>query len=830
MGWPWEDRGLLDACLLAACPINVRALLQRVRGVSENTALTETTSFRFPEDNDEDPPHRPLQSGVPPVQQPLSPRLQSTPAPVTVPAPAATNTSKASPGVPQYAARMQAFHQKEQDQVNVRTTIIPARTATVVQQAFSLEARWIPAAESVLIAGLRIPGMVYVGREMRAVDNRYPEPALINPLAHVSTSPDILGATLNYWPSYCDISPNARCAYLQWLASGRRTPETNIGYVFLFFYGLERRALHDAQTEDAARDELPSIAQEVEALLDVYGEHNSFKRYASAFLEHLQCMPEVFRGRKIQLPSERVGDELPMGLRRGLGILAKRGAPVPASWAYAWVTLNPEVRLRMPAVRCATEFKLLFGHRYRQQFGDGMTLKEAKQSIIHTYRPASAGMHLEHRIQTEIPDVCTLRKPQKDLRALTDSVTEELEAYSRLLGKSPQEAGSLAAAAILPAELVRGRPSEVILALVAWIKTHGRLSQLPLVETSRLLAFFFPHAPAKVSKKDALLVSAVLGKIKVGLEPDLRFSGISLAQADRLVLFPLPANSPPEASSEYTAATLVLHLASQVVHADGVVTPDEERHLEQQLETAFALCDAERIRLRAHLRYLLANPQSMNGMKKRLQEASVEMRQAIAECCAAVACAGGGVEPGEIKVLQRIFKTLGLEESQVYAMVHGQAALVQSGRMQNQDNSSPRPSLREAAAPACAGIRLDATRIAEKLRQTEEVARFLDGIFSDEEEAPTGPVPPASDSNETLVLLPGLDQAHTWLLRRLLENASWPRDEYNALVRELGLMADGAIETINEAAFTEFDAALIDADDDPILIETSLLEEYLHVD
>ena len=50
---------------------------------------------------------------------------------------------------------------------------------------------------------------------------------------------------MTYWPSYSEISSAARTAYVDWLASGRR-PGAHIGYVFLFFYGIERRVLVDA--------------------------------------------------------------------------------------------------------------------------------------------------------------------------------------------------------------------------------------------------------------------------------------------------------------------------------------------------------------------------------------------------------------------------------------------------------------------------------------------------------------------------------------------------------------------------------------------------------
>ena len=72
---------------------------------------------------------------------------------------------------------------------------------------------------------------------------------------------------MSYWPSYSDIDPGCRATYLEWLANGRRDPDIDIGYVFLFFYGLERRVFFDAQHSSTARSEIPKLLNEVEELL-----------------------------------------------------------------------------------------------------------------------------------------------------------------------------------------------------------------------------------------------------------------------------------------------------------------------------------------------------------------------------------------------------------------------------------------------------------------------------------------------------------------------------------------------------------------------------------
>src|SRR5688500_15276284 len=71
------------------------------------------------------------------------------------------------------------------------------------------------------------------------------EPSAIN--ANLATSPQSFIEPLDYWPSFQQLTPGQRYEYLHWLAAERRERPAEIGYAFLFFYGLERRALEDKQ-------------------------------------------------------------------------------------------------------------------------------------------------------------------------------------------------------------------------------------------------------------------------------------------------------------------------------------------------------------------------------------------------------------------------------------------------------------------------------------------------------------------------------------------------------------------------------------------------------
>jgi hypothetical protein len=122
---------------------------------------------------------------------------------------------------------------------------------------------------------------------------------------------------------------------------------------------------------------------------------------------------------------------------------------------------------------------------------------------------------------------------------------------------------------------------------------------------------------------------------------------------------------------------------------------------------------------------------------------------------------------------------------------------------------------------------LDKELIGIILEETRQVKILLTGIFADPEEEPVA-------SDVALTALPSdnpltlLDQAHQDLFHRLSQQETWERSSVEALCKELGLMADGAMEVLNEWSIKHVSAPLID-DGDPIYVDTNLATEIVNV-
>jgi hypothetical protein len=668
------------------------------------------------------------------------------------------------------------------------------------------KARWVTPSETVQVAGLSLPGgMIYVGSRMAAA-NGITEPALINPLLNVARSGDFRESSTRYWPSYDDISPTARRAYLSWLAEGRCHPDCDVGYVFLFFYGLERRVITDSRNDPAMKSEWPTIAGELRRLLAIYGrKFESFRRYAHNLLEWIELEAGPSRLYMRPIPDLPKSYELPGYLRLALGQASADRTPLPPALALAWVRLSPEYHLRTAATRCPREFQQLFLQRYQESFGPGLILPKNRTRLKLVYQAASAGIRGDAATIAfgDIPDVTALTAPIRTLGEIATRCTDELGSYSRLVGKTPSAAESFDGLLLLPGSLW---PPEAMAKLEA-LKSRMRDGQLLL--TLQDVFEMLGGAGLPSSRDRVRSLARALEGGGIGFEPHVLAGARPPAENDVVVLFAQPPTDVPVGSgAEYQAAALTLQLAAAMAHADGDFNDREVAHLRTEIQTWSHLAISERCRLCAHLHWLTAAPPTLASLKKKLDPLPIEAKETLAAFMATLAQSDGFVSPDEVRFLEKIYKALGVESKRVFNDVHAAVA----GSIAS--HHTPRR-----------GFHLDADRIAALQEDTARVSALLSEIFADEATNPETPPPTVaeSDPDDEPASPFGLDEAHSALLRLLLSRPEWTRAELEDAASDLDLLLDGAIEQINEASFDAFDTPLCEGDD-PVMVDTDLLK------
>lgn len=726
----------------------------------------------------------------------------------------------------------------------------PASTAS--------QGRWIGANKDVVVQGFRIAGgLLYVGSSLKTALGTT-DPCLIDPTLPVaprSTSAKLTG----YWPSYAALSPQERRTYLEWLAGGRSDPHIDIGYVFLYFYGIERRAILDAALDNSLMRDYPSLASELHRLLGIYGpQSKSFKKYASQLLDWVGFSngPNMYAD-----PNFTKGSLSLLKIKFAMGQAAANAAPLPAKLVLSWVKHEPAFSLRTAAARCPQQFDTVFETLYQETFGAGAVIAPGAARLKFAYTAASSAFSNMASFSMsfkDIPDIAPTPKLASMVQTLIDKATTIVEPFSRFIVKNPQAHGDVEGLLLLPMYLW---PIPTRQAL-----QHFKRSVLkaPTALTGKQLVQTLGASNALNKDKSSALAQA-LATMNIGMEPDMQTSPRALRDDECIVLFDLSANPEPSRDdTNYNACLLTVQLACAVASTDGDAQAQEFKHLHRQVQHWNHLAVDHRRRLGAHLHIRRKQPVKMAALSKQLVPLAQDTRESVVKFMAALLQVDGAMAWREVKMMEKVYRALGLDPAP-FLLEHKDVAkpttkkatpttkktlaldMARIQALQNETTAisamlldieetdaaqpAPTPTLPTPTPPK---VQLDMARIAALQQDTAQVDALLQGIFQEPVEAlvheplntPTPdlvqelPVPKESH------LFPGLDNAHNALVQALLGRDSWTRADLQTIADSLGLMLDGALESINDAAYDAFDGPLTEGDD-PIDIHPDTKEQLL---
>lgn len=699
-----------------------------------------------------------------------------------------------------------------QDPVPVRTTS-PLRALVDLASPIRQPAppRWVPFGETVSIRGQEVAGGgFYLGTPRNYQDSRV---ATIDPTLPFSGLADWRGEGLGYWPRYAALNDRERGTFLAFLNSERRAATVGIGYVFLYFYGLEYRLLRGLAAGEDGRAEGLRILDEVARLHESYGSHESFGPYSQKLLT---------LGRfKLGVPDDVTYSTNEWSLTQHIKAaqMVARHQALNADLAFAWAqALTDEARsTTWDVVR--PEIKTRFGQLYAQRFGEGLVVKPGRSRLTLSYRWAGPELGIE-TIQTDLPDITRSQAPIRPLVALVQQAMGELEALRRV--RRSKNGTPIAELAAMPDALRGSQVPATFRALAS--ELDGLLADQPVASlaTSRLIAGCGLDVSERLGKREATSLIQALEALGFAMEPDVRFHGYPPTLEGQVMVFRLPEHAARTPSAAYAAALLMLQAAVAVAGQGNEIIQSELDVAVAAIERQFALPESEQRRIEAHLRWLQLNPITLARLENRVRLLPASEREAFAGVLLEIATADGHVTPAEVRVIERFYRALELDPTRVPADLHHASV-------------GGRPK-------ASTGATLNADVIAQKLAETGRVQSVLAQIFNEAETpvAESGPLPttpvahaasPMPSPHQPQELsIPGLDAEHMALLQRLLDapENQWPRSDFEAACESLDLLPDGAAEMLNEAAFSVADEPLLDGDD-PMYVNDYAREQIVQI-
>tara|TARA_R110002111_G_scaffold256979_4_gene324801 strand:+ start:2073 stop:4406 length:2334 start_codon:yes stop_codon:yes gene_type:complete len=640
---------------------------------------------------------------------------------------------------------------------------------------------------------------------------------------------------LPYWPSYRQCSPEQRRNYLNWLTSGRRDPVVELGYVFIYFYGLERRIVLD-------RSDAKAIIRELLQLLSIYKYSRSFQRYCSSLI----WMAALLAAKVRELTDESLKQIIDAteywsesNLSALLSIYQERNLPIPPDVAFLVTEHDSRSPRSVVLKRHSEKFRELFCSRFTEMYKNGFRLKTAKQDFHFDYRPASESLiSISSRAsqnRTLLPNTLGIPSQFKPLIEIWSAVIDDLKTFDRVHRKSSQDK-------VMTADVYEALPVELRTDdhpdFEKWYQIIDQYTDerdgVAFVPVSELANARGIAERSKLTKKQCEQILNSADCMDLSLEPDSRETGQNYQWDEFVSVFPREHESNEDLKS-YHAASILLRLGMSIAAADGSVDQEELRLITAHLEQQFNLSQQESVRLE-HLSLLLSRyPTDDTRLTRKLQELPEAQRNMIGDLLVGIASADEIVTSNETKALKKAFRSLKLDPARIDRLTEGVVSI---------DNDTSSES----------ELVLNHDRIREIMSETKKVSEFLQTVMVEDEQEDSesieqtevpevkidlSPVPmnqTVTPEEKTEVIFTsepeipvdvhfaGLDERYHSFLKELLTRSHWSRPELETEARSQGLMLMGAIETINEWSLDAFGDWLIEESDNAVEIYTDLVD------
>ncbi len=718
----------------------------------------------------------------------------------------------------------------------IHISVVPSSVFRSVLSRGSAKMQWIGPGHRVQIGTYELDGpLVYTSKGTPAND----EASCLDLSLPVGNTKHAVGRELDYWPKYAEITPEQRATYLDWLANEELPKVPEMGYLFIYFYGLERRAIID-------REDIPLIREEVIRLLNQYGDNRSFFGYASSFLAYISAYEPVqnLQARTLNKlcvsHGERMHEDI---LSLGLAWLAHHDQPLPLQLAFETARQDQRSKNSVVIKRTADEFRKLFAKKYQAKYESGLTLRISKRQRKIEYFPASPTIVYEmangRPPQITIPNVLGISSQFKGLVDIWNECIEELRPLSRkrAKGTEPQSREEYEA---LPEDLRKEveHPDKPV-----WDRLFERYTDdrgrcevpvsalAPLIDISER-----PKLTLRQSKN--IVSSAMMMGIYVVPSPHTILRAYRWTEPVALVRAKEPSS--PHIERYYLAAALMLEMGTAMAAADGNVEKVEMLHVSEVINRMFRFRADEARRLGAYRSLLIRHPPKLVGLGKRLKVFLKPKELAgLGEFLVGVAASNGVIDSGERRALKKAYKALGVEQSKLDALLNAlegtsdEPPVVQHAKQQ--EGGEAIPTGEKNTAPT---VQLNRDVLENIIADTAEVAVLIGQAMGELEDSDEGEIPiPETDTKDvseageqnpavkSQLDLGDLEPRFHAFVLKIIEQETWERQAFEKIAHDMGHMLTGTVDAVNLWADEALDDYLIEEDGDSFVIQLSIIEE-----
>lgn len=659
--------------------------------------------------------------------------------------------------------------------------------------------------------------MTYISSSKHTVEY----PACILKKEKIGVEIDEEKGALGYWPSYKEITPDQRANYLAWMASGRTSELKDVGYIFIFFYGLENRLLVEGKDKEI-------ILEEVKRLLKLYGHMSgSLRGYLGDFLLYnsIEENLEDLNLETIESFGEYAHQEKINAIR--LAWYYIKNKPIPAGEVINIVRNHSDSKRSVVTTRIPETLEKLFTLKYNQKYPTGVALKVAKREYQFNYHVANRYLDTK---PIKIPNVLGINSQFKYCINIWNQSIEDLKQLSAIVGKG-NSVDSAIAYTVLPDLLKKITKHPLSSKFDSIISNGENIESYRIIEISDIVLLINIEKKEKLTLTQSRNISNLCRDLKFNLEPDSNITEKPYKLNDKVALFKVDGD---ENTANYKILSLILQIGIVVANSDGDIDNEEVEHIINFLEDTFMLTENEKRRTNALKNILIKQPPSINGLGKKIKTSLDDRKiKMISKFIVGISAIDGEISKDEIKTLKTLFKAMGLDSELLESFIKELQPVKDEpveiiSKSKNIKTGESIPQI-EKIEEKQDSIELDHNRINSILSNTKEISNILGEIFTEEEEEiENSKVIEITEeslekANDTLNYN-GLDNRYHNLLNELLKKTEWDIKHFEDLTRKYNQMPLGVLDAINEWSDEFLDDFLIIEEGNKIIIEKDLFE------
>ena len=656
-------------------------------------------------------------------------------------------------------------------------------------------ANWHGLGSTVEIQGYKINDpLIYISNSRNKSPTRHIIPKKLK--ANHNENYDYIG----YWPSYSELNPAQRGMFLKWLSQGKNNTAIDIGYVFIYFYGLEYRVLQENK-------DLELIAHEIIKLRRYYASNRSFQGYSESLLAYIiSKLNDKNTAREIFKTVEPSLDKYSSIYRSGIHLKIRDSNVLNADDIISLIPTFENVD------RSSIPKKV---GEYFNQYFKIIAEKEIKE-IVSQVKPIeyreryhSASNFVDKDYYYKGLRIIVNRNMQNKLSNKWKQAIESFRPYSRKLNKyESREIFNL-----LPDKLKKtiDHPFKKQLKEIEE-KFIGKA-----VTISEIATHLGMEVEEKLKSKECKQVVDTLLYEDMIIEPNAVYFKKNYKKDD-LVFLSKTENASMLNTNNYKLAALLVDLGVDLAYADDDYSDEEAQQIYLAVGSSFldTTLEFEHLKLRVEL-YKAQKPNISGVLKKISEKLKTKSLEILGSYLVGVALADGHFTKEENKKIRVFLSKLGVKKSYVEKIYEqfGINEIFENVELKASQNNIQKGSL----IPKTNEIILDQKKLNQIELDTEKVKLVLSEIIAEEETDDTSIVKENGEiENE-------LDSKYFPFLSIIIQKNKWDKKSLRDKAKEHRFMVSAAISKINEWAEERHGDYLVFENDDNFEVNTLILED-----